>query len=64
MTSANSLMNLPQLAYRTLMGEEKPWDFSYGYWYAFAMGITALGFGMGIYVPSLLPLDPRTMIDS
>ena len=27
-----------------------------GYWYAFSMGILALGFGMGIYVPSLLPL--------
>eukprot|EP00913_Durusdinium_trenchii_P029880 g27999.t1 len=41
MTSANSLMNLPQLVYR--------------YWYAFGLGIVALGFGMGIYVPSLLP---------
>jgi hypothetical protein len=27
-----------------------------GYWYAFSMGIIALGFGMGIYVPSLLCL--------
>lgn len=37
------------------MGEPDPWCFSYGYWYAFSMGIIALGFGMGIYVPSLLP---------
>lgn len=55
MTNANSLMNLPQLCYRTVMGEPDPWCFSYGYWYAFSMGIIALGFGMGIYVPSLLP---------
>jgi len=55
MTNANSLMNLPQLCYRTVMGDPDPWCFSYGYWYAFSMGIIALGFGMGIYVPSLLP---------
>ena len=30
MTNANSLMNLPQLCYRTLMGEPDPWCFSYG----------------------------------
>ncbi|CAE7243238.1 Ethe1, partial [Symbiodinium natans] len=43
------------LVLRSLMGEADPWSFSYGYWYAFSMGILALGFGMGIYVPSLLP---------
>ena len=30
MTNANSLMNLPQLCYRTVMGEPDPWCFSYG----------------------------------
>eukprot|EP00439_Symbiodinium_sp_Y106_P002048 s5384_g1.t1 len=55
MTGANSLLNLPQLILRKLMGEGDPWNFSYGYWYAFSMGILALAFGMGIYVPSLLP---------
>ncbi|CAJ1337006.1 unnamed protein product [Effrenium voratum] len=55
MTSTNSLMNLPQLVFRFLMGDPNPWEFSYGYWYAFSIGIIALGFGMGIYVPSLLP---------
>lgn len=30
MTNANSLMNLPQLCYRTVMGDPDPWCFSYG----------------------------------
>lgn len=30
MTSTNSLMNLPQLVFRFLMGDPNPWEFSYG----------------------------------
>eukprot|EP00435_Cladocopium_sp_Y103_P021254 s3217_g5.t1 len=56
LTNTNSLLNLPQLFMRWLTSTPEPWNFAWGYWYAFTLGILTTAVSIGVLVPSLLPL--------
>jgi len=56
LTNTNSLLNLPQLCMRWLTSTPEPWNFAWGYWYAFTLGILSTAVSIGVLVPSLLPI--------
>jgi len=55
LTNASSLLNLPQLFFRSLTEQKDPWVFAWGFWYASTLSILATTIALGVLVPSLLP---------